>query len=149
MQFWTLGCAEYFMRNNSTVARAWELLTHRIVIATIISLVIYTAWYLLRYSDFSNDDLSYLVIMKHSGFWQFVLTRAEVHYVPLHQLLTWLVFRVAPMNFAIPVGVLIVFHIGTLIYLARNLELLKACQADGLIACAYAASSLIIFGLVW
>lgn len=137
------------MRDSLAEVDAWELLTRRIALATSIFLVSYTAWYLLRYSDFSNDDLSYLVIMKHSGFWQFVLTRAEVHYVPLHQMLTWLVYSIAPMNFALVVAVLMVFHIGTLIYLARCLQLLKADQAGGLIVCGYAASSLIIFGLVW
>lgn len=125
------------------------MLTRGIVVATAGVLVVYTAWYLLRYSDFSNDDLDFLVIMKHSSFWHFVLTPADVHYVPLHQFLTWLAYHISPMNFTVAVAILMVFHVGTLIYLGRSLQLLNTGQAGGLILCAYAASSLIIFGLVW
>jgi hypothetical protein len=135
--------------NESAPKTLWETMTRCLVMATVSVLVAYTAWYLLTYSDFSNDDLSFLIIMKHSGFWQFVLTRAEVHYVPLHQLLTWLVYHAAPMNFALAVTVVIAFHVGTLIYLTRSFLLLGVGQAGGLFVCAYAGSSLIIFGLVW
>lgn len=128
---------------------AWGTLTRRIVIVTMAVLVAYTAWYLLRYSDFSNDDLDFLVIMKHSTFWHFVLTPIDVHVVPLHQLLSWLVYHISPMNFAVAVATLMVFHVGTLVYLGRSLQLLGAGQAGGLILCAYAACSLIIFGMVW
>jgi len=129
--------------------KGWETFTRYMAVASVVVLVAYTAWYLLRYSDFSNDDLSFLVIRNHSSFWQFVLTRAEVHYVPLHQLLTWLVYQIAPMNFALAVAVVVAFHVGTLIYLTRSFRLLNAGQAGGLLVCAYAASGLIIFGLVW
>lgn len=142
-------CVGANMRDNGTHDAAWGVLTRHIVIAMVAILVVYTAWYLLRYSDFSNDDLDFLVIMKHSSFWHFVLTPADVHYVPLHQLLTWLAYHISPMNFAVAVAILMVFHVGTLIYLGRSLQLLNAGQAGGLILCAYAGSSLIIFGLVW
>lgn len=137
------------MRDSQVQSDAWRTLTRRVVIATVAVLVVYTVWYLLRYSDFSNDDLDFLVIMKHSSFWHFVLTPADVHYVPLHQFLTWLVYQISPMNFTVAVAILIVFHVGTLIYLGRSLQLLNAGQAGGLIVCAYAGSGLIIFGLVW
>ena len=125
---------------------AW---TRRVVVATVAILVVYTAWYLLRYTDFDNDDLDFLVIMKHSGFWSFVLTPADVHYVPLHQFLTWFAYQLAPMNYKVPVAILMAFHVGTLIYLGRSLRLLNAGQAGGLIVCAYAASGLVIFVLFW
>ncbi len=137
------------MRNSRIHDGRWEILTRRMVIATVAVLVLYTAWYLLRYSDFSNDDLDLLVIMRHSSFWHFVLSPTDVHFVPLHQFLTWLAYHISPMNFTVAVAILMVFHVGTLIYLGRSLQLLNAGQAGGLILCAYAASSLIIFGLVW
>lgn len=137
------------MRNDSTRGDLWAVLTRGIVMVTVAVLVVYTAWYLLRYSDFSNDDLDFLVIVKHSSFLHFVLTPADVHYVPLHQLLTWLAYHISPMNFTVAVAILMAFHVGTLFYLGRSLQLLKTGRAGGLILCAYAASSLIIFGLVW
>lgn len=127
----------------------WERLTRRIVLMTMVFLVTHTAWYLLRYSDFSNDDLDNFVYMRHTGFWQFVLTPIDVHYAPLHRFFTWLVYHIAPMKFSVAVAVLMIFHIGTLIYLAGSLRLLKAKQASGLLVCGYAASSLIVFGLDW
>ena len=103
---------------------AWERLTRRLAWATLALLVAYTAWYLLRYSDFNNDDLDNFMFMRSTGFWQFVLTPTNVHYVPLHRLLTWLVYHLDPMNFAVAVAVLMAFHLGTLVYLARSLHLL-------------------------
>jgi hypothetical protein len=128
---------------------AWERLTRRLAWATLALLVAYTAWYLLRYSDFNNDDLDNFMFMRSTGFWQFVLTPTNVHYVPLHRLLTWLVYHLDPMNFAVAVAVLMAFHLGTLVYLARSLHLLGLGRSSGLLVCAYAASSLVMFGLVW
>jgi hypothetical protein len=127
----------------------WTVFTNRLIVATLMLLVAYTTWYLMRHSDFNGDDLSYLIIMKHSGFWSFILTVADVHYVPLHQFLTWLVYHIAPMDFAVPVAVLIIFHVGTLVYLTLSLREIGMRQAGGLLVCGYAASSLIIIGFVW
>lgn len=128
---------------------AWERTTRIAIFVLLTLLVAYTAWYLLRYSDFSNDDLDNLVLMRHTGFWEFVLMPTDVHYVPLHRLLTWLVYHIDPMAFGVPVTVMLAFHIGTLIYLAISLRLLGVGKASGLLVCGYAASGLVIYGLSW
>lgn len=137
------------MQDAQSGSIEWNRWTGRITAALLFLLVSYTGWYLLRHSDFSNDDLDSLIFMKQTGFWNFLLTPTDVHYVPLHQLLSWLVYRIAPMNFALAVAVLMAFHIGILSYLSASLNLLKAGQASGLLVCAYAASGLIIVGLIW
>lgn len=128
---------------------AWERGTRAATVGLLILLVAYTAWYLLRYSDFSNDDLDNLVLMHHMGFWQFLLLPTDVHYVPLHRLLSWLVYRIDPMAFGVAVAVMLAFHVGTLVYLSISLRLLGLGKAGGLLVCGYAASGLVIYGLVW
>jgi hypothetical protein len=127
----------------------WIGETRKIVAATVAILVLYLAWYLHRHGDFSNDDLDNFVLMQHMGFWEFFKTPTDVHYVPLHRLMSWVVYHVAPMNFSVAIAVLLAFHIGTLIFLARSLRLLRAGQTGGLIVCGYAASALIVYGLIW
>lgn len=128
---------------------AWERAARAATLGLLVLLVVYTAWYLLRYSDFSNDDLDNLVLMQHTGFWQFVLMPTDVHYVPLHRLLSWLVYHVDPMAFGVAVAVMLAFHVGTLVYLAASLRLLGLGKSGGLLVCGYAASGLVIYGLAW
>ena len=137
------------MQGNQVAEDTWSRLTRRVATVTAAFLVACTMWYLLRHSDFTNDDLDNFVLMQHTGFWQFVLTPTDVHYVPMHRLLTWLVYHIAPMRFSVALAVLMIFHVGTLIYLGCSLRLLKVGQASGPLVCGYAASSLIVFGLGW
>jgi hypothetical protein len=137
------------MEIDKTSDASWNRLTRFITLAMALFLVAYTAWYMHRYSDFSNDDLDWFIIMKHSSFWHFVLMPTSLHYSPLHQVFTWLIYDIGPMNFGVAIALLIFIHIGTLIYLARSMQEFKVGQAGGLIVCGYAASSFIIFGLTW
>ncbi len=137
------------MRMDRITEEVWSRSTRFASLAMAMLLVAYTAWYMHRFGDFSNDDLDWFVVMQHSSFWHFVLMQTDVHYSPLHQVLTWLIYFLGPMNFGVAIAVLISIHIGTLIYLARSLQELKAGQVVGLLVCGYAASGLIIFGLVW
>lgn len=109
----------------------------------------YTAWYILRHHDFSNDDLDNFLLARRSGFLEYVLTPTDVHFVPLHRLLSWVVYYAAPMDFSLAVAVLMAFHVGALVYLYLTLRLLGARDAGKLLACVYSASALIVFGLIW
>lgn len=111
--------------------------------------VVYYALYVLHHSDFNSDDLDNFLLMRRMDFLPFLLTPSDVHFVPLHRLLTWLVFHMAPMNFGVAVGLLTLFHVGTLIYLCRIGRLFSLGEAGGVAIGAYAASSVIAFGLVW
>lgn len=128
---------------------AWVRSTRNITAATIAVLVLYLAWYLHRHSDFSNDDLDNFVLMQHTGFWKFLMMPADVHYVPLHRLMSWIAYHVAPMNFSVAIVILLTFHVGTLILLVRTLHLLKAGQFGDLIVCGYASSAILVYGLMW
>jgi hypothetical protein len=126
-----------------------ERQVHTIVMAVTAVWVFYLAWYLHKHSDFSNDDLDNFVLMRSMSFSQFLLTPAEVHYVPLHRFVSWLIYHIAPMDFSVAITVVVAFHIGTLIVIWRTLRLLQAGPAAGFIVCGYAASAVVVYGLIW
>lgn len=111
--------------------------------------VAFYALHVLRHSDFTNDDLDNFLLMRRMGFWSFVLTPTDVHFVPLHRLETWLVYHVAPMNFAVAVLVATAFHIGAIVYLFRILRLLGTGGIGYLIVTCYAASMMSLIGMIW
>lgn len=133
----------------SPADEAWRQITRYAVFALATLLVAYLGWYLHKHSDFSNDDLDNFLLVQRLGFWKFVLTPTNVHYVPLHRFLSWFVYRVAPLDYSVVIAIVLAFHVGTMIVMARSLSLLRAGQVGGLIVCGYAASSLIIYGVAW
>lgn len=128
---------------------AWMRLTRFLAVATTVMLVLYVAWYLHEHSDFSNDDLDNFRVVQSKDFWTLLLTPVDVHYAPVHRLLSWAVYHIAPMNFSVAIAVVMALHVGTIIFLARSLRLLHAGQAGQLVVCAYAASAAIVYGLFW
>lgn len=127
----------------------WQQITRYAVFVTATLLVAYLAWYLHKHSDFNNDDLDNFLLSQRLGFWEFVLAPTNVHYVPVHRFLSWLVYHLAPMNYSVAIAIVLAFHVGTMVVMARSLSLLRTGQLGGLIVCGYAASSLIVYGLVW
>ncbi|RDI99451.1 hypothetical protein DVT68_00895 [Dyella solisilvae] len=111
--------------------------------------VAYYAIYILRHCDFNNDDLDNFLLMRRMALWPFLLTPTDVHFVPGHRLLTWLVYHLAPMNFGVAVAVLMAFHVGTLVYLNRICRLLALERGGQVIVGLYAVSCLVAFGLIW
>lgn len=136
-------------KGASPADETWRQITRYAVFALATLLVAYLGWYLHVHSDFSNDDLDNFLLSQRLGFWEFVSTPTNVHYVPLHRFLSWLVYRVAPMNYSVVIAIVLAFHVGTMIVMARSLCLLRVGQIGGLIVCGYAASSLIIYGVSW
>jgi hypothetical protein len=139
----------YIPNDTSLGDEKWQQMTRYTVFVTATLLVAYLGWYLHKHSDFNNDDLDNFLLSQRSGFWEFVTAPTNVHYVPLHRFLSWLVYRLAPMNYSVAIAIVLAFHVGTVIVLARSLSLLRVGQIAGLIVCGYAGSSLIIYGLVW
>lgn len=129
--------------------KKWQQITRYVILVTATVFVAYLAWYLHKHSDFTNDDLDNFLLSQRLGFWEFVLAPTNVHYVPVHRFLSWLVYHLAPMNYSVAIAIVLAFQVGTMIVMARSLSLLRVGQIGGLIVCGYAASSLIVYGLVW
>jgi hypothetical protein len=137
------------LKDNLGDATAWGVASRWAMRCLAGLLVVACALYLLRHSDFNNDDLDNFLAQGHGGLWHFLFVPIDIHYAPFHRLLTWLVYRIDPMNFGVAVAVLMAFYVGSLICMSRTFALLHVGPAAGLIVCVYAASQLIIFGLSW
>lgn len=115
----------------------------------VLGFVVFYGLYVFHHSDFSNDDLRNMIVMRQSGFWSFLLTPIDVHFVPVHRLLTTLVYHLAPMNFGLTVAISATLHLAIIVYLYRLLRLLGVGEASWLVVCCYAASIVPLFGMVW
>lgn len=111
--------------------------------------IAFYAWYVVAHSDFDNEDLNNFLLMRTSGFWQFLLTSTNVHFVPGHRLLTWLSYSIAPMNFVFAVGLLMLFQLGSATYLYRILGFMRIGSGQPLWLAIYCCSNLVAFGLIW
>jgi hypothetical protein len=56
----------------------------------------------------------------------FLLTPVDVHFIPLHKLASWSIYRLAPLDFAPALGVMCAFHLLGVWMLYRTLALLGA-----------------------
>jgi len=103
-----------------------------------------------RHSDFNNDDLDHFALAAKSSLLAYMATPVEtIHVVPFHRLLTFLIYRIAPMNFMVALGLLGSIHAMTLYYLCRISRLLQAGVFGTAIVLCYALSVLNIFLFVW
>ncbi len=122
----------------------------RPVSTTIITIIVVSlGWYLHAHSDFSNDDLDNFLLMQRTSFWQFLMMPVDVHYAPLHRLLSYLVYHMAPMNFSVAIVIVLACHAATILLLIRTLHVLQTGRFGEVIVCAYASSALVVYGLVW
>lgn len=105
--------------------------------------------YTLHYSDFNNDDLDNFLAIRAHGFWSYLALPLNVHWVPLHRLLSWFVYTVAPMRFGLAVAVLTICHVGSLFYLYATMRLVQAGRGGLIVFCCYSSCILIMYGVVW
>jgi hypothetical protein len=111
--------------------------------------IAFYTWYVVAHSDFDNEDVQNFVLLRTSGFWRFLLTSTNVHFVPGHRLLTWVSYSIAPMNFAVAVGLLMLFQLGSAFYLYRILGIMQIGSGQPIWLAIYCCSNLVAFGLIW
>jgi hypothetical protein len=108
------------------------------------------AWFILANSAFNNDDLdNFLTVRKGNILRLMIMPMTGGHWSPFHRFSSWLVYSIAPMRYGVAVAILILFHVGTLIYLQATLRLLGLKVADKVILCMYASCALLIYGMIW
>lgn len=97
-----------------------------LVLSLGISLVATLAFALVvrGHAHFHGDDYIAFHDALTQPIWEYLLTPIDVHYLPLHRLATWLIYRIAPLNFDVALGVMCVFHLLGLWMLYRSLELI-------------------------
>lgn len=120
-----------------------------LAIIVVSGLTLFYAWYVYSHSDFINDDLDNFRLLQGMGFWEYFLTPTNLHHVPLHRLLSWSVYHLAPMRYEAAVLVLVALHAAATAYVYAILRRIGAGGASKVLACCYAGSLLVVYGMLW
>lgn len=102
--------------------------------------VVYTAAVLRlawRTSFFAGDDIFGFWLARTLPFREFVRAPIDVHVVPLHRLVTYLLQRAFPMNLGAAIAVLSIFHAIGVAALYRVLETLRPSRANVALVAMY------------
>jgi hypothetical protein len=102
-----------------------------------------------RYGAFIGDDIV--------GFWfartlplpRFMATPIDVHFVPLHRLVTYVVYWLAPLDFRLGLGVLLALHGATLIVLFRVACSVSNRSIAAVLVCLYGLNPSLGSLLIW
>ncbi|MCP1621614.1 hypothetical protein [Pseudomonas nitroreducens] len=108
-----------------------------------------TARYALRNSYFIGDDYDHFQLIGSMSFLQYLFTPIDVHFVPLHRLFSWLLLRLAPLNFDLAVAVLMAFQLAATLLLALLLGRLRPGPWNATLLVVFACNSLLLPLLVW
>lgn len=105
--------------------------------------------YALNHGYFYGDDYSTFYLQVTEPFGRALLAPLGSQIVPLHRIVTFSTRTVAPMNYPVAVGVLLIFHAVAVIYLYRTLELIAHRKLNLVFVALYAVY--VSFGpnLIW
>ena len=91
-------------------------------------------------SHFNSDDFLTFYLARKRSFIEHTFTPIFVHVIPLQQACSYLIYKLFPLNFRVALFVLLSFHLGTLLYLYKTLEALKATRLNQVLVFVYAAN---------
>jgi len=100
-------------------------------------------------SHFRADDFSTFYLARKRSFLEHAFAPIDIHVIPLHRASSYLIYKLFPLDFRVALVVLLSFHVGTLLYLYRTLEALKATQLNQLLLFVYAANVYFFVPLMW
>lgn len=98
----------------------------------------FVAHFSARNSHFQGDDIVGLYFARQLPFRQYLATPIDVHFVPLHRLVTYAVGRLAPANFTVAVTFLLACHLLAVFFLYWALEHLRPSWVNAVFASWYA-----------
>jgi hypothetical protein len=114
------------------------------------------AWYtaaILRFSwtqsFFVGDDYSAFYMAATEPLGKALLSPLGSKIVPLHRALTFLTWRVLPMNFALALAVLVSFHVLAAWFLYRTLGLVRKSRLNAVFVAFYATYVFVGVNLTW
>ena len=91
-------------------------------------------------THFNSDDFVTFYLARKRSFIEHTFTPIGVHVIPLQQACSYLIYKLFPLNFRVALFVLLSFHVGTVLYLYRTLEALRATQLNQVLLFVYAAN---------
>lgn len=100
-------------------------------------------------SHFIADDFDHFSEVLTKSFFELLRTPIDVHFVPLHQLESFLIFTLAPLNFDVALGLMVLGWITIIVLLRRILCRLVSSQAAWVITLLIGASPVWIHTLIW
>jgi hypothetical protein len=100
-------------------------------------------------THFNSDDFSTFYLARKRSLIEHAFMPIGVHVVPLQRASSYLIYKLFPLNFRVALFVLLSFHVGTLLYLYRTLEALKATQLNQVLLFVYAANVYFFAALGW
>jgi hypothetical protein len=139
------------MSNHAAAVRPPAIQFGRLATLAYLAIVIAcSAWYLCAHAGFMGDDIDHFVLLQKTDFGAYVLTPVTNHFAPMHRLLSWLVYSIAPMRFGVVVSVLLFLHACTIAYLYALLRKLGASEGmSQVLVCCYASCQLSLYGMIW
>lgn len=117
-----------------------------------LGLIIFTAslvWLVRANSYFLDDDYDHFIQAAQLPLAQLVAIPIDVHYAPLHKLLSALIQHLAPLNFDAALLVMLVFHGLAMLLLYKLLQALSDSPVNLLIVLLYGCNPFLLHPLMW
>lgn len=130
----------------------FKLADRTVVLVSLIMVLLYvcaTTIFVRRNSHFIADDFDHFGDVVVKSLPEMLATRIDVHFVPFHQLASYLVFKFAPLNFDVALGVMIAGWIGGIALLYFVLRRLAPHRGALLIVLLVATSPVWLHILIW
>ena len=109
------------------------------------------ARFAMGHSGFNGggDDIGGFWAAKHLPFVEFLFSPIDVHRVPLQRLLTYVMVRMAPLNFVAADAVLLAFHIAGCVFLLAALRQIRKTPANYVLVAWCAINPYLASQLYW
>lgn len=100
-------------------------------------------------SHFISDDLQHFSDIGKKSFFEFLITPIDIHFAPLHRLLTYIIFKAFPLKFSVALAVMAFAWITLQLLLYRILIKFCSSQSVWIILLLIGASPLWIHNFLW
>jgi hypothetical protein len=105
--------------------------------------------YSARNSHFYGDDLVNNYLAYRLPFWSSLLTPIDVHVVPMHRLVNYLLTHIEPYDFRLALGVLAVCYLAGFHLLLKVLDQLLDSPWNPLVALVFWCNGLVLHQFMW
>src|SRR5689334_7021536 len=112
------------MPDTHAVERRSSKVEAAVALMTSLAMTIAFALVARQRASFRGDDYLGFYGVVTQPLRAFLVTPIDVHFLPLHRLATWLIYRIAPLDFDVALGVMGIFHLLGVWMLYRVLTLL-------------------------
>lgn len=106
-------------------------------------------WLVSRSAFFFNDDFYSFILFKNKALFDYLTTSLDVHFAPLHRLLTAIILIITPLDFNVAIAVLLLFHIGSWVVLYNILQLIHRSPYNTALSFIYGANVYLVGAIIW